>query len=703
MSITLKRVSGSTTTTEANDYEAALYTPSGEIASVGRGVTGHVVPAAAACKHVVTRYSDKNIHEGDVFLLNDPYVAAFHQSDIYFISPIHFEEQLVGWAANFTHIIDIGAIDPGGFSPSSREVYQEGLRIPSVKIVSKGELNADLFELITNNSREPGLAALDMRAQLAANNIAKDRVIDLIKRYGYHLYKDSLDQMIRNSEIMIRGRLKELPDGEWTSRIYEDLVGGISKVELRMVKRGDNLLFDFEGTSPQAPVGMNCTIHGTRGMVFAAIAHLIGYDIPWNEGLLRPAKVVAPRDSLVNCSPPAPVSMATVGIGSIAIHAATVTISKMIRSSPRYAVDSSAVWGGFNQAVRIAGKTSTGQSFVSADTDHLASGTGALNGKDGIDTGGVIMILKASIPNIEYYELHYPLMYLFRRQLCDSAGAGKFRGGSGGEAAKVLLGDPSNSARLVLSSLGINAAESLGIFGGYPGCTGDSIIIRGSNALDIYNSGVIPESLHDVKGKFEYPSPQSAHGFSYGDLFYRRWAGGGGYGDPLDRDPHLVEKDVIENVVSRKAASSLYGVMIATSGVLDEAATSKVRREIINQRMSQRKEAGQFAKVSNQNGIEVSEGVIAVSVSGKDVLACKRCAAIISESNRDWRRSALVRDEPLPSVNPLITNAKDLFARSFDCPSCGAILSCEVYNERDMILYDEPKIIASEVSANAKS
>jgi N-methylhydantoinase B len=693
MSIALKRVSGSTTTTEANDFEAALYTPGGDIAAAGWGVTAHVVPAGAACKHVVKRYSKGKIREGDVFVLNDPYVAAFHQSDIYFISPIHFEGELVGWAGNFTHIIDIGAVDPGGFAPSAKEVYQEGLRIPCMKLVDQGEIDPDLFELITNNSREPGLAALDMKSQLAANNVAKSRVIDLLKRYGHDVYSSVLTQMINNSELLIRSKLKELPDGTWSSRIYVDLGKEVSKVELRMQKTSDNIVFDFSGTSPQAPVGMNCTIHGTRGSIFTSIAHMLGYDIPWNEGILRPAQVIAPEGSLVNCKPPAPVSMATIGMAGPIVFNAILTLSKMMRSSRKYRTDSTAVWGGSSQSVRLAGRLSTGQSFVSADTDHLSSGGGAVYGCDGIDSGGRFTVLKASIPNVEYYELHYPVLYLFRRQLVDSGGAGKFRGGVGAEAAKVLLGETGLNARLILSTLGMRAAESLGIFGGFPGCTADSVIVRESNVIDSLKMGQIATILTDVKGSAEVPAPQSASSISHGDVFYRRWAGGGGYGDPIERNPSAVQHDIITGLVSPASALSIYGVAIDDRGNVDSKATAEKRKQIRAERLKNVQNSV-FQKLHSLPGsFEIFDNLVVAKLEGKAQVVCTKCTSVIGAWERNWKESLAKRELDIDSVNPIITNVKDLIFREYACPSCGLLVDSEIARREDGPLFDFPTIL----------
>jgi N-methylhydantoinase B len=687
MSIALRRISGSTTTTEANDYEAALYTPEGDLAAAGWGVTAQVVPAGAACKHIVNHYSRSQIREGDVFVLNDPYVAAFHQSDIFFISPIHFEGDLVGWAGNFTHIIDIGAVDPGGFSPSAKEVYQEGLRIPSMKLVKQGQVDQDLFDLITNNSREPGVAALDMRSQLAANNVAKERLHDMLKRYGRDVFNATLHQTIDNSEIMIRSKLKELPDGNWSSRIYVDIGKEISKVELCVKKKGSDLQFDFTGTSPQAPIGMNCTIHGARGSVFTAIAHMLGWNIPWNEGLLRPVSVIAPEGSLVNCKKPAPVSMATIGMQGPIVYASSLALSNMMRSNKKYRIDSTAVWGGSSQTVRLAGRLSDGQTFVSADTDHLSSGGGALFDNDGIDTGGRFTVLRGSIANIEYYELHHPVLYLFRRQMCDSGGAGKFRGGVAGDAAKIVRGEEGLTARLILTTVGMKAADSLGIFGGYPGSTADAIIVKDAATLKDLAEGVLPASLDELKGEHQILAPQGVSEIAHGDVFYRRWSGGGGYGDPVERDPRLVQSDVHEGLVSPKIASSIYGVLFGENGNVDMRATVARREEIAKDRLLRGKINRAYQKVSSHiEGTELLDQLLVVKLHSSLEVICRKCLMVLGDFGENWKSLLATFEIPLEDSNPLITNVRGLTLRQFACPSCGLLIDSEITRSGDPFL-----------------
>ena len=188
MGITLERVGGTVNTTQMHDYMAALYLANGDILSAGETLGHHVACAGFAVKRIIERFEPSGeIYPDDVFLLNDPYLAAIHQSDIYMISPIHFNERLVAWSATFVHVMDIGAMSPGGDSPGATEIFHEGLRIPGMKLAEKGRFRTDVFDTILNMTRQPVMVGLDLKCELAANNVAKSRMQAMYSQYGPEL------------------------------------------------------------------------------------------------------------------------------------------------------------------------------------------------------------------------------------------------------------------------------------------------------------------------------------------------------------------------------------------------------------------------------------------------------------------------------------------------------------------------------------
>jgi N-methylhydantoinase B len=208
----------------------------------------HVACAGFAVKRILERFGE-DVGSDDLFLLNDPYLAAIHQSDIYTISPIHFDSALVGWSATFVHVMDIGAMSPGGDSPNATEIFHEGLRIPGIKLIDGGKLRQDVFDMLINMTRQPVMVGLDLKCEIAANNVAKARMRDIYSRYGRQLVDDVSEEMINHSKTVLEKRLGEIPDGKWRSsaKIEGDFVW---RIALQLQKQDKRLRFDFAG-SPQ--------------------------------------------------------------------------------------------------------------------------------------------------------------------------------------------------------------------------------------------------------------------------------------------------------------------------------------------------------------------------------------------------------------------------------------------------------------------
>src|SRR5436190_18630641 len=186
MGSTLERVGGTVNTTQMHDYMASLYLANGDVLSAGDAMGWHVACAGFAVKRIIEQFeSNGGINPDDIFLLNDPYVAAIHQSDVYMISPMHYKGKLMGWSATFVHVMDIGAMSPGGNSPGATEICHEGIRIPGIRLIERGRLRKDVFEAITNMTRQPAMVGLDLKCEIAANSVARARIQELCAQYGW--------------------------------------------------------------------------------------------------------------------------------------------------------------------------------------------------------------------------------------------------------------------------------------------------------------------------------------------------------------------------------------------------------------------------------------------------------------------------------------------------------------------------------------
>jgi N-methylhydantoinase B len=579
--ITLKHVSGSAITNEGHDLMVSLYQADGSLLMGGVGFLHHLTSAAEACKAIIRKFEGR-IGEGDLFLLNDPYTAALHTSDIYLVSPIHHAGKLVAWSACFVHVSDIGAMNPGGFAPDAQDIFTEGFSSPGIKLVERGELRQDVWDTILNMVRSPEMVALDLRSMIACNNVARERMLALIEKYGVQTVDAACKMLIDQSEARLRERLRELPDGQWQSRQYLEVKGEIYKVLLTMTKTGDSLAFDFTGSSPQSKYSVNCSKWASLGGLFAPLFPLLCYDIVWNEGVIKPITMIAPEGTIVNCTRPAPVSVATVGAIQSVNNAACSAIGKMLAASEKYADEATAVWHANHFAIFMFGNNQRGRLAIGILTETFAGAGGARTFGDGVDIGGEIPNPISRMANVETIEAQFPIRYLFRRRLKDSGGAGEYRGGAGGEMAIVAHDAPDGGIHYVVSGKGTKFPQSEGLGGGYPGGVNDYVWVHAPQ--EMHNVDRFAPSLDTIPGESE-PISWGVFPLMGNDALYVRWNGGGGIGDPLDRPAEKVIADIGAGLISEKAATDVYGI-VRKDGALDQSATQAKRAALRDARLS---------------------------------------------------------------------------------------------------------------------
>ena len=575
MGITLERTGGTVTTTQQHDYNASLYRPDGDIMAAGETYGQHVVCAGFAVKRIRERFSADEIYADDIFLLNDPYLAAIHNSDVYVISPIHFKNELVGWSATFVHVSDVGAMTPGGDSPDATEVFQEGIRFPGIKLVERGRLRRDVFDAFTHMTRQPDAVGLDLKCEIAANNVAKARVQAMYEQYGPEMMNAVSTEMIHYTETVLRSRLREIPDGNWSETLTLE-ADGPRRLKLNLRKEGDQLTFDFTGTDKQTSKGINLPYHGTAGFCFGAILSSLAYDLPKNHGVLRPMTVIAPEGTLVNVKYPGPISMSTTSSGFGVGFLASSVLMQMLATSEKWRNEIVAP-NASHRNCRHSGVNQYGRYSAFINMAHGAlDGNGARINKDGVDSGGSYM----SCPNVEWMELHYPLLYLFRRHAKDSAGAGRFRGGAGVESAHTLHDAPEGKIRGVAYGVAGLRNSGHGIFGGYPGAPSIMALVEKTRVQEVIGKNQSPVDISELGGHSKL-LPYCNFEVAQGDVLYMRVASGGGYGDPLEREPELVRQDFENGLISRESALNIYGAVIdETDGKIDLAATEELRKTL---------------------------------------------------------------------------------------------------------------------------
>lgn len=580
--MTLRLVSGSPVANEAHDMNTALMTPEGEAFSIGVYISIHAMSLASTVKNIVKDYADNpGIAPGDIWISNDPYVGACHQMDVVVVAPIFYDGELVAWTGGTCHQIDLGGPVEGQVQVGATSIYGEQPLVPPIKLVENGVVRKDLEWLYLRHSRLQNLAALDMKAMIAACNVATERVQGLIDRYGLDTYKAAVAAVIDTTEQQFRARLRDLPNGTFRHRGYIDADGQVYPVIVSMTKRDDSLLFDFTESAPQAPALINCCRPALEGATISAILPYLCYDIPWcPAGLSRAVEIVSKPGTVVHAEWPAGVSKATTTGSYMATISSSVCLAKLLAASETHLDQMMATWMGGLFVEELFGTDQRGHYFGGTILDAMAGGSGARAHKDGIDTGGFLDSPSSIIANIEDYEFNYPVLYMYRRQQADTGGAGKFRGG----ATISMMYTPHGVDVIptkIMHAIGVEQPGSAGIAGGLPSCTNQFVLKRGSNIHELLAKGLIPQDLDEVQGRLEVATGITPTSQAKGDVYHCIGMGGGGYGDPLDRDPALVLRDVVNGLVTPELAAETYGVVISGQPPLeDEAATSRQREAI---------------------------------------------------------------------------------------------------------------------------
>jgi N-methylhydantoinase B len=666
MRIALQSVSGSPTVTEASDFFTGLFLPDGSVASMGFQVAFQAPVSGTVIRHINAR-PQLNVREGDMFIGNDPYIGALHQNDVQMIGPIHAGGRIVAWAGVQAHQTDVGGMDFASWCPKARDVYQEGIRIPCVKLVDRGELREDVLEMILTASRLPDQLGLDIRAFIATINVARNRLADLVSRYGVETVGEVMCRMIESSEAKMRARLAELPDGEFHACDFLEHDGHenvLYRIDVVATKRGDRLKLDFGGSSRQAPGFVNATRAGLMGGVTGSVLPTLAYDIQWNQGALAPIDVVAPDGLICTAQFPAPVGSATVETVWVVSNATMLALNKLLAAAPKYAHRAQGVNDGTMATFNLGGVNQYGEPFGLHLMDPLAGGSAAFASKDGVNAGGPITSPVSAIADVERNEQVSPLFYLHRRLACDTAGPGRYRGGLSAEIA-LTLGGIERAHALVMTH-GAEVPNAQGMGGGFPGCT-----VRQSVGRNAVRDGRAADGEWEVFG----PKPGLMI-MTNRDLFAVTWQGGGGWGDPLDREPDALARDVAAGWVSPQAARAIYGVVLKGDGA-DERASEDLRRELRRARVgSFVTDAARFCAAKPARAL--SENLfLARDARGTHVVS--RAGYILCTGSTRWRAGAIAaRMERLPAEHRITLHEK-LAVTLYYCPATGTLLGVDVH------------------------
>ena len=583
--MTMRLVSGSPVANEAYDMNVGLMDADGECFAIGMYITIHSLALSATVKDIKRRFADNlGIGPGDVFMSNDPYVGACHQMDVAVVAPIFWEDELVGWTGSTVHQIDLGGPVEGQVQIGATSIWGEQPLFPPIKIVEAGRTRSDVEQGYLRRTRLPHLVGLDLRAMIAGCNVGAARVQDLIGRYGLDTVRAVIAGVSSATEARFRARLAELPDGTWSHRGYIEY-DDVYPVVVEMTKRGDSLVFDFTKSADQAGAVINCTRPACVGATVAAVLPYLCFDMAWSPaGLQRAIEVRTREGSVVHAAWPAGVSKATTTGSFMATIASGVCLSKMLAATEDHLDHFMSTWMGGLYVEDMFGIDQRGNFFGAAILDAMAGGSGARARSDGLDAGGFLDSPSAIIANIEDIEYSYPLLYLSRRIQADTGGAGRYRGGNT-LAMTYVIHDVDELPTKIMHAIGTCQPGSIGVAGAYPSNTNQFVIKRGTNVRALLDGGSMPTHIDEVDGELEIFADSIARTSQRPDDVYRYVAmGGGGYLDPLDRDPRRVQADVIDGVVTIAHAAEAYGVVVASDGTVDSEATEARRAKIRDQR-----------------------------------------------------------------------------------------------------------------------
>jgi N-methylhydantoinase B len=583
----IARVSGSQVVSAAQDFNVVVADEIGNVVAVGTYVLWHGVILDMLIKAVLElRSGDVGINEGDMFLVNDPFLGAGHYNDAAVLCPIFHDGRLISWTGSMLHQLDVGGNAFGSLCTNAADPFDEPRPFPPVKICEGGQIRRDVLEVWLNQSRLPDALELDMRAQVAGNNVAGRRIAEVMAEYGADVYATVLKKMIDEADVRFRERLRTIPDGRWRHVEYLDRSGmgdaGVHRAALTLEKRGERLLFDTEGTDEQVGI-LSCCHGGFRAGSMFPILQYLCYDLPWaSSGILRNIDYRSVPGTLMDAIPPALVSCAGASGIYTGMNLAQQCVSKMLLASDEYRKEAVAMNMASWTLMMLSGQSQYGVPFLGFLMDPMAGAVGARSYKDGVDTGGIIHSPQSSQPEVELYEEQYPILYLYRREEPDMGGAGRWRGGTGLGMAYVTHDAPTDISIQTLAN-GVAFPNNLGLSGGLPGGTIRYEMQRGSDIADVFAAGRMPASREDVGGVAETIEFKGHLKQGTGDVLFVRSSSSGGYGDPLEREPDRVAADVAAGYVTVETARCTYGIVLDGDSV-DESATAARRAQIIDDR-----------------------------------------------------------------------------------------------------------------------
>lgn len=652
----LERTAISPVVTESKDYSCTILDGQGRLIIGAGQIQFHFGAAAHAVRSTMARYGEA-VADGDVYLSNDPHHGGgLHPQDVMVQRPVFVDGQVVAWVVMSAHMMDVGGMVAGSFAPAATECYQEALRCPPVRLFIKHEEVTDVWDIFRNNIRVSALVEMDMRSLVAGCHVATEKLMGVVESMGRDAFVDSVRAIRDLSEAEMRRRIELLSDGTYRATSWTEWEDDFYTVPCTLTVEGDRLIFDFEGASPQTDHYFNSKPYIVESEMVAQLAWLMARDLPYDDGIFAPIELRCPEGSIVNSVEPAPIAA---GHMDVALNAAEVGVQclrlALGASAGHPARRHLAGWGS-GSALGLhtwsgIGIDGSPDAFIMLDGNWVGSSAGSE--RDGLPLAGNVLGPESDyqFTDIEILESWYPILISEKRSRPGANGAGRHRAGGGNQMGFT----PHGTERLMGATLGMRRWLPLeGAAGGLPGACTRFLIHRADGTAE------------------EIPTHASGVVLEPGETFQFLCAGGGGFGDPLERPLEAIIEDLALGRLSQSEAEVVYGVVFGSGGAPDDEATASHREELRRSRLARAepptRPVPEGTTVPEGDDLPLYPGV----VHRGGIAYSETSGAALALAPGHWTDGCPVLVEHRPEGGP------EVVTRSYLDPATGAILYAEV-------------------------
>ncbi|WP_028066685.1 hydantoinase B/oxoprolinase family protein [Solirubrobacter soli] len=556
----------------AGDVMIALFTAQGDLVNAAAGTYLHAIIQPILIKYILSEYGENpGVRDGDIWFANDALYGGIHNPDMVIVLPIFHEEKLIGWAGAANHTTETGAVEPGGMPVSATTRFHEGLNLPPIKIGENHRLRSDMLELFNAfGIRAPQMITTDLKARATAADRVRTRILEVAVKEGADFVVGVMQRMLEVAEAGARKRIASWLDGKYRCVNFADALGTehglVRNASLTLVKAGDEITFDFTGTSPENLSPYHAHVQAVVGHVANYVYSYVFYDLPISSATFAPFTFVIPKGTVLNPDDRAATSCSVMVCTGVMSACANAFAKMMFASQEHDRVAASASNAG--NAVVIAGMTQWGLPFADMVAYSInTEGMGGRPGSAGMNAFGFPWCPFGRAPDVELMENEFPILIPLSQHWTDSAGAGKHRGGVGTVQPWVAHQAPMVLLMCIADNSKLQTPQPL--FGGYAPCTVPGIGIRAPGLMEALQAGdpidldfrtIIEQRSIGGQWEVEFMG-RSIRPYDEGDVMaFCFSAGGAGYGDPLEADPEEVARDYVGGLISAWTVREIYKV-----------------------------------------------------------------------------------------------------------------------------------------------